>query len=83
MPKVVTDVYPSREKPIEGITGQLISDTAKNYGHKNVLYVKEKTELPEKLKEILKDGDIVITMGAGDVYKYGEEFLELVNAGGD
>lgn len=79
---VVTDVYPSREKPIEGVTGELISDTAKNYGHKNVHYVKEKSDLPETLKEILKDGDIVITMGAGDVYKYGEEFLELVNAGG-
>lgn len=79
---VVTDVYPSREEPIEGVTGQLISDTAKNYGHKNVIYVEDKHDLPQKLKEILQDGDIVITMGAGDVYKYGEEFLELVNAGG-
>jgi UDP-N-acetylmuramate--alanine ligase len=79
---VVTDVYPSREKPIEGVTGELISDTAKNYGHKNVIYVEDKNDLPKKLKEILKDGDIVITMGAGDVYKYGEEFLELVNEGG-
>jgi UDP-N-acetylmuramate--alanine ligase len=79
---VVTDVYPSREKPIEGVTGQLISDTAKNYGHKNVHYVEKKSDLPEKLKEILQDGDIVITMGAGDVYKYGEQFLDLVNEGG-
>ncbi|MDZ7718765.1 MAG: UDP-N-acetylmuramate--L-alanine ligase [Balneolaceae bacterium] len=80
---VVTDVYPSREKPIEGVTGQLISDTAKNFGHKNVHYVEEKSDLPETLKEILNKGDIVITMGAGDVYKYGEEFLELVTEGGN
>lgn len=76
---VVTDVYPSREKPIEGISGEMIADIARNYGHKDVHYVKEKTKLPEKLKEILKDGDIIITMGAGDVYKYGEEFIELIN----
>ena len=67
---LVTDVYPSREKPIEGVTGKLISDTAKEYGHRDVHYLKDKTELPGKLKEIVKDGDIVITMGAGDIYMY-------------
>jgi UDP-N-acetylmuramate--alanine ligase len=77
---VVTDIYPSREKPIEGVTGALITDTAKNYGHKDVHYVKEKNNLPEKLKEIVKDGDIVITMGAGDIYRYGEKFVELINS---
>jgi len=75
---VVTDVYPSREKPIEGVTGKLISDTAKEYGHRNVHYIKDKTELPGKLNEIVQDGDIVITMGAGDIYKYGEQFVEMI-----
>ena len=75
---LVTDVYPSREKPIEGVTGKLISDTAKEYGHRDVHYLKDKTELPGKLKEIVKDGDIVITMGAGDIYKYGEQFVEMI-----
>lgn len=79
---VVTDVYPSREKPIEGVTGELIAETAKNFGHKNVHYVEDKTRLPEKLNEIVKNGDIVITMGAGDIYKYGEQFIELINQGG-
>jgi len=74
---LVTDVYPSREKPIEGVTGKLISDTAKEYGHRDVHYLKDKTELPGKLKEIVKDGDIVITMGAGDIYKYGEQFVDM------
>jgi UDP-N-acetylmuramate--alanine ligase len=75
---VVTDVYPSREEPIEGVTGKLIADTAKEYGHRDVYYVEDKTQLPEKLSEIVKDGDIVITMGAGDIYKYGEQFVEMV-----
>lgn len=74
---IVTDVYPSREKPIEGVTGKLISDTAKNFGHRDVHYLEDKNLLPAKLDEIVEDGDIVITMGAGDIYKYGEEFVEL------
>ncbi|PWN06956.1 UDP-N-acetylmuramate--L-alanine ligase [Rhodohalobacter mucosus] len=73
---VVTDVYPSREKPIEGVNGKLIADTAKTYGHRDVHYVQDKTGLPTKLKEIVKEGDIVITMGAGDIYTYGEEFVK-------
>jgi UDP-N-acetylmuramate--alanine ligase len=75
---VVTDVYPSREKPIEGVTGKLVADTAKTYGHRGVHYVKDKAELPAKLKEIVQDGDIVITMGAGDIYRYGEEFVNMM-----
>jgi len=75
---VVTDVYPSREKPIEGVNGKLIADTAKEYGHRDVHYLKDKTELPGKLRDIVKDGDIVITMGAGDIYKYGEQFVEMI-----
>ena len=71
---VITDIYPSREKPIEGVSGQMIADIARNYGHKNVHYVEDKQQLPETLKEIAKPRDIVITMGAGDIYKYGEEF---------
>jgi len=73
---VITDVYPSREKPIEGVDGKLIADTAKTYGHRDVHYVQDKTKLPSKLKEIVKNGDIVITMGAGDIYTYGEEFVK-------
>lgn len=75
---VVTDIYPSREAPIEGVTGKLISDTAKNYGHKYVYYLEDKNELPNKLNEIVKDGDIVITMGAGDIYKFGEKFVDTI-----
>lgn len=73
---VVTDIYPSREKPIEGVSGQMIADTARNYGHKNVHYVENKEHLPGKLTEIVMENDIVITMGAGDIYKYGEEFTK-------
>ncbi len=75
---ICTDVYPARENPIEGVTGKLIADTARKFGHKNVIYVENKEDVPAKLKEVKKDGDIIVTMGAGDIWKYGEKFIELL-----
>jgi len=77
---VVTDIYPSRETPIEGVDGTLISETAKNYGHKHVHYVQDKHELPVELKNITKDRDIIITMGAGDIYTFGEQFVNEIQS---
>ena len=74
---VCTDVYPAREKPIEGISGELVAEAARKFGHKNVFYEPDKTKLPETLNNIVEDGDIVLTMGAGDIWKIGEEFIEL------
>lgn len=73
-----TDVYPAREEPIEGISGELIADTARKFGHNNVVYVKDKNEIPSVLNQIKKKGDIIITMGAGDIWKFGEKFVELI-----
>jgi UDP-N-acetylmuramate--alanine ligase len=77
---VCTDVYPARELPIEGITGEIISEAAKKFGHKNVIYVKDKNELPSVLFEIMKPGDIFVTMGAGDIWKFGEKLIELIKS---
>jgi UDP-N-acetylmuramate--alanine ligase len=76
---ICTDVYPAREDPIEGVDGKMISDITQKFGHKNVHYVADKTEIPEFLLNIVKDDDIVITMGAGDIWKYGEKFVELLD----
>jgi len=75
---ICTDVYPAREKPIDGISGQLIADTAKKFGHKNVYYEPDKTKIPELLKKIYRKDDIVITLGAGDIWKFGEKFIDLI-----
>jgi UDP-N-acetylmuramate--alanine ligase len=79
---VLTDVYPSREQAIEGVSGEMIAKAAIDYGHRQVHYQADKTQLPAFLKELCQEGDIVITMGAGDIYRYGERFLEeLKNKG--
>ena len=77
---ICTDVYPAREEAIEGISGQMISDVAKKIGHKNVIYVEDKHDLPIVLAQIKKEGDIIVTMGAGDIWKYGEKFVETLTS---
>ncbi|HEY6951055.1 MAG TPA: UDP-N-acetylmuramate--L-alanine ligase [Bacteroidota bacterium] len=77
---VVTDIYPAREEPIQGVSGELIANAAKQFGHKDVNYVPDKTKVPALLQKIVKKGDIVITMGAGDIWKYGEEYLKQVKS---
>jgi UDP-N-acetylmuramate--alanine ligase len=74
---ICTDVYPAREEPIERVDGKMISDITQKFGHKNVHYVSDKTKIPEYLLNIVQEDDIVITMGAGDIWKYGEKFVEL------
>jgi UDP-N-acetylmuramate--alanine ligase len=78
---VVTDVYPAREEPIQGVTGELIANAAKSFGHKNVHYVPDKKAIPDFLMTIKQPGDIIITMGAGDIWKFGEEFITKLKAG--
>lgn len=73
---ICTDIYPAREVPIQGITGQLITDAAEKFGHKNVLYVPDKKDITDTLLKIVQPGDVVVTMGAGDIWKYGEEFIK-------
>ncbi len=75
---ICTDVYPAREKPIEGVTGELIAEAARKFGHKNVIYVDDKNKIPEKLFEIKRNDDIIITMGAGDIWRLGEKFVGLL-----
>jgi len=72
---VLTDVYPAREKPIEGISGKLIADYAIRSGHKNVIYIEKFIDLANEVKKIIKEGDLVITMGAGDIWKLANQLL--------
>jgi UDP-N-acetylmuramate--alanine ligase len=75
---ICTDVYPAREEPIEGVSGKLITDIAKKFGHKNVIYIEDKIEVPAFLLDLKQKGDIIITMGAGDIWRYGEKFVSML-----
>jgi UDP-N-acetylmuramate--alanine ligase len=75
---VVTDVYPAREDPIPGVTGELVAESARSFGHRQVVYIPNKEEVSEYLKGIVREGDIVITMGAGDIWETGESLIAMM-----
>ena len=66
---VIMDIYPAREKSIKGVTSRLIFDCLKQKGHKNIYFNIKSEDLIQKIKKITLKGDIVITMGAGDITK--------------
>ena len=76
---VVMDVYPSREKPIPGVTGALVADAARRAsarGADAITYVSDKKEVVSCLERTLIPGDLLVTLGAGDVVRFGEEYLK-------
>jgi len=79
---LVTPIYPAREDPIPGITGKLIADAAIQSGHKQVFYVDSNASIVAKMREICLPGDLVVTIGAGSIVRFGEEFLGELEKGG-
>jgi UDP-N-acetylmuramate--alanine ligase len=73
---VVSDVYPSREQPIPGVTGELVVDAARRSGHRNVHYSPSWQDAPEILRENVREGDVIVTLGAGDVNRLGKQLVE-------
>ena len=75
---VLTDVYSAGEDPIPGIDGEiLVKEVAEQTGQRTV-YIKDKKEIAAYLKSIAQEGDLIMTMGAGDIVKCGEELVELL-----
>ena len=73
---IVTGIYPAREEPIPGVTGELVAKEAQALGHRHVVYIPEKEEVVDYLIKNIREKDLVITLGAGDIWEIGEELLE-------
>lgn len=74
---ILTEIYPAREMPIPGITGEKLYETTKK-NHAHVTFVGDKTKLSEAIRKAAKPGDIVITMGAGDITHIGRQMVRGV-----
>jgi len=72
----VCDVYAAGEEPIEGITSARLVDEMRASGHINATHVGKRGDLASTMAAELRPGDIVITLGAGDVWQTGEEILK-------
>jgi len=73
---IVLDVFPSREKALDGVSGKLVVDSAIRQGHKSVSYVEDKNRLSDFMRDRLRQGDRVILFGAGDINKLTQRIME-------
>ena len=74
---VVTDIYAASEKPIAGVTAEVMAEGIKSYGHRDSILIDKLEDIPAYLMERLEPGDIVITLGAGNVWKVGVNTYEM------
>jgi UDP-N-acetylmuramate--alanine ligase len=72
---LVTDIYPAGEEPLPGVTGEALALAIAERGHRHAAYAGALTFAAERLSAEAKDGDVVLTLGAGSVWTAGEELL--------
>ncbi len=79
---LITDVYGAGEMPLPGVNGKLLVDAiCETRDHPDVYYIPDRHAIPKVLSQISASGDTVLTMGAGDISRAGEEFLALAENG--
>jgi UDP-N-acetylmuramate--alanine ligase len=78
---VITDVYGAREEPQPGVSGELVAAAARRAGGRAVQYYPHRSEVAERVAPQLREGDLVVAMGAGDVTMIPTELLRLLAEG--
>jgi UDP-N-acetylmuramate--alanine ligase len=73
---VVTSIYASREAPIPGVSGEDVVRAARRSGHRRVAYCEDWREVPRLLADRVVAGDVVLTLGAGDIYRMARLLVE-------
>jgi UDP-N-acetylmuramate--alanine ligase len=72
---ILTDIYPAGEDRIEGVETKALFEGIREYGHKDVSYFPDKKEIVDHLLQIVAPGDMVMTLGAGDVWQVADELV--------
>ncbi|NTV43174.1 MAG: UDP-N-acetylmuramate--L-alanine ligase, partial [Syntrophobacteraceae bacterium] len=76
----LSDIYAASEKPIPGVTGDRLAEKIAAHGHHDLHYTPTLDEMLEKLAAFVKDGDVLITLGAGNIWQVGEKLLDRLRA---
>jgi UDP-N-acetylmuramate--alanine ligase len=72
---LLTDIYPASEEPIPGITAEALARAVAEHGHRRVAWAGDLKSATERLAAEAREGDVVLTLGAGSVWTAGEELL--------
>lgn len=79
---IITDIYPAREKPIPGVTSQLIFDQISKQRKINLHYERKIENIIEILDDIVKPNDMILTLGAGSIWRFSESYFEHLQKNG-
>ncbi|MGW8160942.1 MAG: glutamate ligase domain-containing protein, partial [Desulfobulbales bacterium] len=75
---LVTEIYPASESPIPGVTAETLLNGIKQHGHRHAYFEPNFEKLLAKAIDILVAGDIVLSLGAGNIWQTGEMLLEIL-----
>ena len=74
---VLTDIYAASEQPIEGVTAERLQEAIKQHGQRQTLYIPELVGQPDALLACLEPGDLLLTLGAGNIVRAGEQLADF------
>ena len=72
---ILTDIYPAGEDPIPGVEARALFEGIREHGHKDVTFLGNKKEIVDHLLRIVRSGDLVVTLGAGDIWQIADELV--------
>ena len=75
---LLTEIYAAGEDPIPGVTGQALAETVRAHGHHDVTFASDRSAALAAVLDRVRPGDIVVTLGAGDITKLGPEILAVL-----
>jgi len=75
---VLTDIYSAGEAPIAGVSAERMADEIRRHGQRDVTYVADREAVPAHLRDVVRPGDMVLTLGAGNIWQAGESLLQLL-----
>jgi UDP-N-acetylmuramate--alanine ligase len=79
---IILDIYPAGEQPIDGVNSSLLAEKIREAGCQDVVYTEDRGKAVEQVIQHVRKGDVVLTLGAGDVWKTGEKILHKLQQRG-
>jgi UDP-N-acetylmuramate--alanine ligase len=78
---VLTDIYSAGEERVDGVSAEALYQALRRRGHLDVRHVPARERVAEVLVGLVRPGDLVLTLGAGDIHRTSDEFLDLLRSG--
>ena len=80
---IILPIYAASEKEIEGVSSQQLCEGIREHGHKDVSYAPDFTQTLSMITHKIKKNDLVLTLGAGDIYTLGEQLVDILHEEGN